>query len=124
MDIICKVNETHRYVCCWLSRCYLSFDINSTSSKGFAPDEELIIYSGDLIETSSHSDWLNRTMIGQWKGKVGLEVSEREEEREEDEGSKGRMKMEPDGLEKPQVTRCLIAGEYICIVKDLPNVDI
>jgi hypothetical protein len=44
-------------------------------------------------------------MIGQWKGQVGRKVSEREEEREENRGSRGRKKMESHNLEKPKVTR-------------------
>jgi hypothetical protein len=66
-------------------------------------------------------------VIGQWKGKVGLEILEKEEEEKDDEtgGGSGRgawreKKMEeeevedgadPLGPEEPQVARALIAGE-------------
>ena len=59
-------------------------------------------------------------MVGQWKGKVGLEILEREKrgrKRERRLGRKRKMKQEveggakPHGLEKPQVARDLIVGE-------------
>ena len=62
-------------------------------------------------------------MIGQWKGKVGLEILERAKtekeegdeemkEAEEVRGRKGGGKMEKNTLpEKPQIARVLKAGE-------------
>ena len=62
-------------------------------------------------------------MIGQWKGKVGLEILERAKtekeegdeemkEAEEVRGRKGGRKMEKNTLpEKPQIARVLKAGE-------------
>ena len=47
-------------------------------------------------------------MIGQWKGKVGLEVLERKRERKRRWKEDGA---EPHGLEEPKVARDLIAGE-------------
>ena len=63
-----------------------------------------------------------RAVIRQGKGKVGLEVLEREKRgrRRGDKEMRRQRKMEeeevedeakPGGLEKPQVTRDLIAGE-------------
>ena len=70
-------------------------------------------------------------MIGQWRGKVRLEAREWGTGRGEKEhaGGERRQKKErrslngpaPHGLEKLQVARGLIAGGYISIVPDLPN---
>lgn len=62
-------------------------------------------------------------MIGQWKGKVGLEVLERKGKRTEE------RKLEEDetdshGLQRLQVTRDLIAGEKINVVLDLTDMGI
>jgi hypothetical protein len=68
-------------------------------------------------------------VIGQWKGKVGVEVLEREmrrwrrqrkaeEEEWKEDGAESR------GLEKRHVTRDLVAGEYGTAVVDLPNLGV
>ena len=66
-------------------------------------------------------------MIGQWKGKVGLEVLESGVKRGKRERQRRQRKRrwkedgaEPHGLEEPQVTRDFIAGQessemvYLC----------
>lgn len=65
--------------------------------------------------------------IGQWKGKVGLEVSEGERRRKRESGGRtGRSQYgsEPHSLEKLKAARGLIIGELISIMRDLPNLGI
>lgn len=54
-------------------------------------------------------------MIGRWKGKMGLEVSEergmRREREDRGEGGRNQYEAEPPGQEKLQLAKCLIAQE-------------
>jgi hypothetical protein len=56
-------------------------------------------------------------VIGQWKGKVELEVLEKEREKEEEVEDE----TEPCGLEKLQAARDLLAGKQSSVVGNLPN---
>ena len=57
-------------------------------------------------------------MIGQWRRKV---EGEKEGEGRTEEGKEKEDGAEPHGLEKPQVARDLIAGQYISVLVDLFN---
>jgi len=52
-------------------------------------------------------------VIGQWKGKAGLEVLEERRRRKREDGGKEEVEdgAEPQGLEELQLSRDLIAGE-------------
>ena len=67
-------------------------------------------------------------MIGQWKGKVGLEVLEREKRGRRRERRRERRRCKDNGaeqcgLEKSKVIRNLIHGEFSDAVIDLPNLE-
>ena len=58
-------------------------DVDSASSRGVSPRRSGSRTQVTSCEPSPHSNWLVKLrlepVIGQWKGKVGLEILEREE---------------------------------------------